>query len=133
MISRNELAELLRNRLYGNVPQDKIDQLVGEILSLETEWEEVDVPHRDMGYTRSSSGFSGKRRRKDRILNSESLLLNSCSKFLLETEWEEVDVPHQDMGYTRSDLCSSICWLADQTDQGSVIRFQRKKKRKKEG
>ena len=84
MISRNELAELLRNRLHGNVPQDKIDQLVGEILSLETEWEEVDVPHRDMGYT-------------------------------------------------RSDLCSSICWLADQTEQGSVIRFQRKKKRKKEG
>ena len=79
MIPRNDLADLLRNRLGQHMPQDRIDQLVGEILSL-------------------------------------------------ETEWEEVNVPHQDMGYTRSDLCSSICWLADQTEQGDVIRFLRKKK-----
>jgi hypothetical protein len=79
MIPRNELAELLRNRLQEHLPQDKIDQLVGDILSLESEWEEMNVPHRDMGYT-------------------------------------------------QSDLCSSICWLADQTEHGAVIKFQRKKK-----
>jgi len=79
MIPRNELADLLRNRLHERMPQEEIDQLVGEILALEDEWEEMDVPHRDMGYS-------------------------------------------------HSDLCSSICWLADQTEQGSVIRFQRKKK-----
>jgi hypothetical protein len=80
MIPRNELADILRNRLHEHLAQDRIDQLVGEILAL-------------------------------------------------ETEWEEVNVPHLDMGYTRSDLCSSICWLADQTEQGAIIKFQRKKKR----
>jgi hypothetical protein len=80
MIPRNELAELLRSRLPGNISQEKIDQLVDEILSLEGDWEEMNVPHRDMGYT-------------------------------------------------RSDLCSSICWLAEQTEQGAVIKFHRKKKK----
>ncbi len=46
----------------------------------------------------------------------------------LEGDWEEMNISHQDMGYSHSDLCSTICWLADQTDQGSVIKFLRRKK-----
>ena len=79
MISRNELTELLRSRLHEHLAQNQIDQLAGEILALERGWEEMDVSHRDMGYS-------------------------------------------------HSDLCSSICWLAAQTEEGSVIKMFRKKK-----
>ena len=78
MIPRSELTHLLRSR-FPDLPQDQAEQLAGEILALENEWEEVAVPHRDLGYSHSN-------------------------------------------------LCSSICWLASQTDQGSVIRFFRRKK-----
>ncbi len=79
MISRNELMELLHERLQDSLPQDRIDQLAGDILAV-------------------------------------------------EEGWEEMEISHHDMGYSRSDLCSSICWLADETEHGSVIRLFRKKK-----
>ncbi len=79
MIPRKQLTSLLRARLEKLLSPQEIDELTNEILSI-------------------------------------------------EDEWEEMDVPHQDLGYIRSDLCSSICWLADQSEQGAVIRFQRKKK-----
>ncbi len=79
MILRNELTELLRDRLHDHLPQDKIDSLTGEILAL-------------------------------------------------ENGWEEMNISHHDLGYSHSDLCSSICWLADQTEHGSVIKLFRKKK-----
>ncbi len=79
MIPRDELTSLLRTRLEARLSPQEIDDLANQILSIEDEWEEMEVPHRDMGYI-------------------------------------------------RSDLCSSICWLADQNEQGAVIKFQRKKK-----
>jgi len=79
MILRNELMELLRDRLHDHLPQDKIESLTGEILAL-------------------------------------------------ENGWEEMNISHQDLGYSHSDLCSSICWLANQTEEGSVIKLFRKKK-----
>ena len=79
MIPRDELTSLLRARLEKMLSQQEIDELAAQILAVENEWEEIDVPHRDMGYS-------------------------------------------------MSDLCSSICWLANQSEQGAVIKFQRKKK-----
>jgi hypothetical protein len=80
MIPRDELTSLLRTRLGKLLSQHEIDDLAVQILAIDDEWEEMDVPHRDMGYV-------------------------------------------------RSDLCSSICWLANQCEeQGAVIRFQRRKK-----
>jgi hypothetical protein len=79
MIPRDELTSLLRARLEKLLSQQEIDELAAQILAVENEWEEIDVPHRDMGYS-------------------------------------------------MSDLCSSICWLANQSEQGAVIKFQRKKK-----
>jgi len=55
MIPRGELAELLRARLHDVVPQQGIDRLVGEILDLESEWEEMEIPHSDMGYSTSAN------------------------------------------------------------------------------
>ncbi len=46
----------------------------------------------------------------------------------LEDGWEEMSISHQDMGYSHSDLCSSICWLASETEHGSEIKLYRKKK-----
>ena len=79
MIPRDELTSLLRARLEKLLSRQEIDELAAQILAVENEWEEIDVPHRDMGYS-------------------------------------------------MSDLCSSICWLANQSEQGAVIKFQRKKK-----
>jgi hypothetical protein len=79
MIPRDELTSLLRARLEKLLSQQEIDALATQILAIENEWEEMDVPHRDMGYS-------------------------------------------------MSDLCSSICWLANQSEEGAVIKFQRKKK-----
>ena len=78
MIPRTELLELLRARLQANLSEEQIQELSGEILALEGAWEEMDIAHRDLGYS-------------------------------------------------HSDLCSSICWLANQTEHGSVIRMFRKK------
>lgn len=79
MIPRDELTSLLRTRLEKVLSRQEIDDLANQILSIEDEWEEMEVPHRDMGYS-------------------------------------------------MSDLCSSICWVANQSEQGAVIKFQRKKK-----
>jgi hypothetical protein len=51
MLPRRELNELLEQRLRGLVPGETIAQLADEIAGLETEWEEVEVTHRDMGYS----------------------------------------------------------------------------------
>ncbi len=51
MIPRKELINLLRDRLKGAVSPEKVDDLAGEIMNLEGEWEEMDVSHRDMGYS----------------------------------------------------------------------------------
>jgi hypothetical protein len=53
MIPRGELTELLRERLQDALPQPRIDQLAGEILDLESGWEEIDISHSDMGYSTS--------------------------------------------------------------------------------
>ena len=79
MIPRNELVSLLQRRLNGVVPQEKLDQLVADILGLEDGWEEMSISHRDMGYSMSVN-------------------------------------------------CPDICWLADQIEQGAVIKLFRKKK-----
>jgi len=54
MISRVELTKLLQDRLSKSVPQHQIDELVSEILGLEVGWEEMDIPHGDMGYSTSN-------------------------------------------------------------------------------
>lgn len=53
MIPRKELEELLQGRLQGSLPQKKVDELIDEIQGLEAGWEEVDIAHRDMGYSMS--------------------------------------------------------------------------------
>jgi hypothetical protein len=79
MISRDELLKLLGARLQERLSPDEISRLANEVLELQGGWEEMDISHRDLGYS-------------------------------------------------HSDACSSICWLADQTEQGSVIKMYRKKK-----
>jgi hypothetical protein len=79
MIPRKELTDLLQGRLKGVVPRDKVDELVSAILGLEGGWEEMNISHKDMGYSMSVN-------------------------------------------------CPDICWLADQVDQGAVIKLYRKKK-----
>jgi len=68
------------------------------------------------------------RARLEKLLSQQELDELAAQILAIENEWEEMDVPHRDMGYCMSDLCSSICWLANQTEQGAVIKFQRKKK-----
>jgi len=53
MIPRGELTELLRKRLQDALPQQTIDELAGEIIELESGWEELDIVHSDMGYSMS--------------------------------------------------------------------------------
>ena len=53
MIPRTELAGLLRNRLGAYLSNEKLDELATEILSLEGGWEELDVSHKEMGYSMS--------------------------------------------------------------------------------
>ncbi len=47
MIRRSELRELLRNRLQGALPPDKVDQLSDDIEGLESQWEEMNLRHLD--------------------------------------------------------------------------------------
>jgi len=53
MIPRSELLELLRKRLQDALPPQRINELAGEILELESGWEELDIVHSDMGYSMS--------------------------------------------------------------------------------
>ena len=53
MIPEKELEALLRSRLKQDLPDQKIDELLGEIRSLGGTWEEVPAGHRDMGYSMS--------------------------------------------------------------------------------
>jgi hypothetical protein len=53
MIPRRELTELLQSRLTTYMPTEKVDELISAILGLEADWEELDVAHRDMGYSMS--------------------------------------------------------------------------------
>jgi hypothetical protein len=53
MIPRRELSELLQQRLTAYMPAEKVEELIGDILGLEEGWEELDVAHRDMGYSMS--------------------------------------------------------------------------------
>lgn len=53
MIPRKELEELLQNRLEGMIPQQKVEELIQEIEGLEAGWEEMNLAHRDMGYSMS--------------------------------------------------------------------------------
>ncbi len=53
MIPRKELTELLKGRLQSIVPEEKVKQLVNDILELEGGWEEMNISHQDMGYSMS--------------------------------------------------------------------------------
>ena len=53
MVPRRELEELLQNRLTGVLPQQEFRELVNEIERLEDDWEEMNVAHREMGYSMS--------------------------------------------------------------------------------
>jgi hypothetical protein len=53
MIPRRELEELLEDRLKGILPRQEFRELVTEIDCLEDEWEEMNVAHREMGYSMS--------------------------------------------------------------------------------
>ena len=53
MIPRTELADLLQKRLGNYLTKEKLDELTAEILNLEAGWEEVDVSHKEMGYSMS--------------------------------------------------------------------------------
>ncbi len=81
MIPRSDLTELLQKRLQEYMPKQKLQELITDILALEEGWEELEVSHRDMGYSMSVN-------------------------------------------------CPDICFLADQIDQGSIIKLFRKRKAK---
>ncbi|MBZ5497116.1 MAG: hypothetical protein LAP85_11990 [Acidobacteriia bacterium] len=51
MMPGKELTELLQNRLRNNLAPAEIEKLAAEILALEKGWEEVGIPHSDMGYS----------------------------------------------------------------------------------
>ena len=53
MVPKRELEELLENRLTGILPQQEFRDLVTEIERLEGDWEEMNVAHREMGYSMS--------------------------------------------------------------------------------
>ena len=53
MIPRKELTELLRTRLLDFIPPKVTEKLINDILLLEEEWEEINVEHKDMGYSTS--------------------------------------------------------------------------------
>ena len=53
MIPHNELSELLENRLVGHLDEEGIQSLISQIEGLETGWEELNVSHLDMGYSKS--------------------------------------------------------------------------------
>jgi hypothetical protein len=51
MIPRMELGKLLKDRLRGLVPPEKVEELLSAIDELDEGWEELEVTHRDMGYS----------------------------------------------------------------------------------
>ena len=53
MIPTKEMNMLLHERLDGLLPNQQVEQLFHDIQSLEDEWEEVKVAHREMGYSMS--------------------------------------------------------------------------------
>ncbi len=53
MIPQKELEELLRNRLRESVAPQQVESLIAEISKLSNGWEEMDVSHKDMGYSMS--------------------------------------------------------------------------------
>lgn len=50
MIYPAELELLLRSRLEGTLPQEKLADLFREIQALTDQWEEVPISHRQIGY-----------------------------------------------------------------------------------
>jgi len=55
MIPKKGLSELLENRLRAFVPQPEMSALMADIDKLDQDWEELDVSHRDMGYSLSTN------------------------------------------------------------------------------
>jgi hypothetical protein len=53
MVPRRELQELLQNRLKAVLAQQEFRDLLTEIDRLEDDWEEMNVAHREMGYSMS--------------------------------------------------------------------------------
>jgi hypothetical protein len=53
MIPRRELEDLLEDRLNGVLPKQEVRELITEIEHLEDDWEEMNVAHREMGYSMS--------------------------------------------------------------------------------
>jgi hypothetical protein len=51
MIPRRELAKLLEDRLRELVPPEKVEELLSAIDELDEGWEELEVTHRDLGYS----------------------------------------------------------------------------------
>ena len=53
MIPRKGVEELLESRLKGAIPPAQLDSLLADVRGLDDEWEEIDVAHREMGYSMS--------------------------------------------------------------------------------
>ena len=53
MIPHEDLEQILLSRLESLLPSEQIAELVSEIEQIENEWEEVQVQHRQMGYSMS--------------------------------------------------------------------------------
>ena len=53
MIPEKELEELLQSRLQGSISPTQIQSLLLDIRKLGNEWEEVNVAHKEMGYSMS--------------------------------------------------------------------------------
>ncbi len=53
MIAREDLKQLLQERLQDCVPAERIEKIVREILELEQGWEEMSLRPQDMGYSTS--------------------------------------------------------------------------------
>ncbi len=55
MIPQREITELLRTRLREFMPPEKLEELIAEVKELDGEWEELEVAHRDFGYSVSET------------------------------------------------------------------------------
>ena len=53
MIPRIQLEHLLEEKLKDHLPPQELTGLMAELSHLDDEWEEVDVSHREMGYSLS--------------------------------------------------------------------------------
>ena len=53
MISRKEVEGLLQSRLKDAISPSQLDTLLTDVGQLDDDWEEVDVAHREMGYSMS--------------------------------------------------------------------------------